>query len=144
MNGFIRPRFAPTYVGYVLSARDISSPSPPLGRGRGSGRGRGEGESLFQSWKSLLSPALSSMGWRRGRRGTLNSYYAGDYLPDSRDCWSSLTFRPGRRGGLGDETQPFLDQNLSSLFPKTGARYVVVALETVPVDPREDVAERIV
>src|SRR5436190_24194622 len=113
MNGIIRPRFAPTYVGYVLSARDIFSPSPPLGRGR-------------------------------GRRGTLNSYYAGDYLPDSSDCWSSLTFRPGRRGGLGDETQPFLDQNLSSLFPKTGARYVVVALETVPVDPREDVAERIV
>ena len=57
----------------------------------------GEGESLFQSWKSLLSPALSSMGWRRGRRGTLNSYYLGDYHPlaadvsprklgDSRDC----------------------------------------------------------
>ncbi len=37
------------------------------------------------------------MGWRRGRRGTLNSYYLGDYHPlaadvsppklgDSRDC----------------------------------------------------------
>src|SRR5947207_6063670 len=39
MNGFVRPRFAPTYVGYVFSARDILSPSPPLGRGRGSGRG---------------------------------------------------------------------------------------------------------
>src|SRR5204862_7503458 len=87
MNGFVRPRFAPTYVGYVFSARDIFLPLPRSGGG----------ESLFQSWKSLLSPALSCMGWRRGRRGTLNSYYLGDYLPvaadvsppklgDSRDC----------------------------------------------------------
>src|SRR5204862_3787438 len=93
MNGFVRPRFAPTYVGYVFSARDIFLPLPCSGGG--------EGESLFQSWKSLLSPALSSMGWRRGRRGTLNSYYLGDYDPvaadvsprklgASRDCPSSL------------------------------------------------------
>src|SRR5436190_16570831 len=69
-------------------------PPPPRW---GGGEGRGGGESLFQSCKSLLSPALSSMGWRRGRRGTLNSYYLGDYHPlaanvsppklvDSRDC----------------------------------------------------------
>src|SRR5436190_23871672 len=93
MNGFVRPRFAPTYVGYVFSTRDIFLPLPRSG----GGEGRGEGESLFQSCKSLLSPALSSMGWRRGRRGTLNSYYVGDYHPvaadvsppklgDSRDC----------------------------------------------------------
>src|SRR5213592_267553 len=54
MNGFVRPRFAPTYVGYVFSARDIFLPLPRSG----GGEGRGEGESLFQSWKSLLSPAL--------------------------------------------------------------------------------------
>src|SRR5436190_16295170 len=54
MNGFVRPRFAPTYVGYVFSARDIFL---PLLRS-GGGEGRGEGESLFQSCKSLLSPAL--------------------------------------------------------------------------------------
>ena len=77
----------------MFSARDIFLPLPRSG----GGEGRGEGESLFQSCKSLLSPALSSMGWRRGRRGTLNSYYLGDYHPlaadvsprklgDSRDC----------------------------------------------------------
>src|SRR5436190_23781189 len=56
--------------------------------------GRGEGESLFQSWKSLLSRALSSMGWRRGRRGTLNSYYLGDYHPVAADV------SPPKLGGL--------------------------------------------
>ena len=80
----------------------------PLPRS-GGGEGRGEGESLFQSWKSLLSPALSSMGWRRGRRGTLNSYYVGDYHPvaadvsprqpgDSRDCREFIGSMLLRRG----------------------------------------------
>src|SRR5213075_2016940 len=75
----------------------------------GGGEGRGEGESLFQSCKSLLSPALSSMGWRRGRRGTLNSYYLGDYHPvaadvsprklgDSRDCREFIGSMLLRRG----------------------------------------------
>src|SRR5213075_3199346 len=91
--------------GFVFSARDIFLPLPRSG----GGEGRGEGESLFQSWKSLLSPALSSMGWRRGRRGTLNSYYLGHYHPvaadvsprklgDSRDCREfigSMLFRRG-------------------------------------------------
>src|SRR5213075_760615 len=65
MNGFVRPRFAPTYVGYVFSARDIFLPLPRSG----GGEGRGEGESLFQSCKSLLSPALLLHGMEEREKG---------------------------------------------------------------------------
>ena len=80
MNGFVRPRFAPTYVGYVFSARDIFSLSPARAGERVWVRG-----SPFFSHASPSSPRPSSMGWRRGRRGTLNSYYLGDYHPVAAD-----------------------------------------------------------
>src|SRR5947207_6063672 len=95
MNVFVRPRFAPTYVGYVFSARDFFLPLPRSG----GGEGRGEGESLFHSCKSLLSPALSSMGRRRGRRRPLNSDYLRDYHPGAADVSPRKTRCFGRLSG---------------------------------------------